>query len=283
MKIFFKILSLGVFSSVVISCGVNRVYPSASYGALKTYTEKPIYNGEKEVATYISGSFRNTKYPQDVGVDEMVDDEVIGGNLSIYRVITNKKFNYYYGLGTSFGSYNFNSELKNFNNDSGNLINENDKLNYYNVNLKTGINLTKTLEKFEYSIIGLELIYVNEFGPYMDKLESLVPQVRSDVLIADEKSIFAFNLNTEITFRINNTNNLGAGIFFGSVLFNDKEKIEDETALISGIILKYNYKDFTLSFISENSTRNISSARFGITYKLISKIKKKPNNDLKTP
>jgi len=282
MNDFLKVIFLGIFSSLVISCGVNRVYPSASYGALKTYTEKPIYNGTKEAALYVSGSLRNTKYPQTIGDYEEVNDKVIGGNISVHRTVTNKNFNYFYGLGASFGSYEFNSDLRNNSNISENFINKNDKLNYYNINLKAGINLTKTWERIEYNIIGLELLYVNEFGPYIDKLSNIASLVPSGVIIANEKSIFAFNLNTEVIFRINKDNNIGVGIFAGRLLFNDQEKINNETPVFSGGSLKYNYKDFTLSVISENSRRDIISMRFGITYKIMSKSKEKAKNEEKS-
>ncbi|PHS61934.1 MAG: hypothetical protein COB12_11290 [Flavobacterium sp.] len=282
MNIFYKIIFLGILSLLVVSCGVNKVYTSASYGALKTYTEKPIYNGEKETAIYVSGSLRNTKYPQAIGDFEEVNDKVIGGNLSVHRAITNKNFNYYYGLGASFGSYEFNSDLINGSNTLENFINENDKLNYYNINLKAGVNLTKTWKRIEYSIIGLELLYVNEFGPYIDRLNSLAPLVPSSVIIANEESIFAFNLNTEVTFRINKDNNIGVGIFAGSVLFNDKDKIKNETPLFSGGSLKYNYKDFTISVIGENSRIDIVSMRFGITYKIVNKSKEKAKSEEKS-
>lgn len=261
-----KILFISLISVLLISCGVERVYTSASYGSLKSYTEKPIYNGKKETATYISGSLSNIKHPQ----DNERDDKVIMGNFSIYRTTTDKRLNYYYGLGGSFGSYQFKSNLIDLDNSTIHFV-DNDKFNFYNLNLKAGVNLTKTWEKIEYSIIGLELIYVNEFGPYIDKLNEL-PQI-PDVIVVDERSILAFNLNSEITFRVNKDNNIGFGIFFGNVLFLDKEKTQNNNGIFNGFSLKYNYKNYTISLINENSASSIKSNRIGITYKLFNKSK----------
>ena len=278
MKILIKLLLIAILSVSFSSCGVKKVYTSASYGSLKSYTEKPIYNGKKETSTYVSGSFSNINHPQ----NNENDDKATMGNFSIYRTTTDKKLNYYYGLGGSFGNYQFKSDLSNLDN-SANYLSENDKLDFYNINLKAGVNLTKTWKKFEYSIVGMEFIYVNEFGSYIDKLSDL-PQI-SDVIIVDEKSIFAFNLNTEITFRINKDNNIGYGMFFGDVLFLDKEKTQNKTqnesAPFYGFLLKYNYKNFTLSLINESSARSIKSIRFGITYRLLNKSKKVKENTKK--
>ncbi|MCF6350655.1 MAG: hypothetical protein L3J23_06430 [Flavobacteriaceae bacterium] len=279
MKILLKGLLISTILVLFISCSAKKVYTSASYGSLKSYTEKPIYNGKKETSTYVSGSLSNLNHPQ----NNESDDKVTMGNFSIYRTTTDKRLNYYYGLGGSFGTYQFRSDLTNLDN-SVNYFSENDKLNFYNINLKAGVNLTKTWKKFEYSIIGVEFVYVNEFGSYIDKLSDL-PQMY-DVAIVDEKSIFAFNLNTEITFRINKDNNIGYGMFLGDLLFLDKEKTRDENGLFYGFILKYNYKNFTISLIKEYSKRSIESTRFGITYKLLNKsksIKVKENADKKRP
>ena len=261
-----KIILFSIIVTLLSSCGARRIYTSASYGSLKSYTEKPINNGEKETATYISGTFSNPRHPQ----DNEDPDKATAGSFSIYRATTDKRLNYYYGLGAGFGTYQFKSELANTDN-SIKYIDENDALNFYNINLKTGINFTKTWERFEYSIVGLEFIYVNEFGPYIDKLNSL-PEI-SEVYVFDKKSIFAFNLNTEITFRINKNNNIGYGIFFGSVLFLDRQETENKSASYNGFILKYNYKDFTISLVKENSAGLINSTQFGLTYKLFSKSK----------
>ncbi|AOR27837.1 hypothetical protein FORMB_07850 [Formosa sp. Hel1_33_131] len=261
-----KIVLFSLALTVLNSCGARRIYTSASYGSLKSYTEKPINNGEKETATYISGSFSNPKHPQ----HNEDADKVTAGNFSIYRATTDKRLNYYYGLGGGFGRYQFKSDLTDSDN-STRYIDKNDALNFYNINLKTGINFTKTWERFEYSIIGLEFIYVNEFGPYIDKLNDL-PEI-SDVVVLGKKSIFAFNLNTEITFRINKNNNIGYGIFFGSVLFLDRQETQNKSASYNGFILKYNYKDFTISLMNEHSAGSINSTQFGLTYKLFSKSK----------
>ena len=107
MKKILKALLICTILVFFISCGVNKVYTSASYGSLKSYTEKPIYNGKKETSTYVSGSFSNLNHPQ----DNESGDKVTMGNFLIYRTTTNKRLNYYYGLGGSFGTYQFKSDL----------------------------------------------------------------------------------------------------------------------------------------------------------------------------
>ena len=60
-------------------------------------------------------------------------------------------------------------------------------------------------------------------------------------------------------------------MFFGDVLFLDKEKTQNENGFFNGFILKYNHKNFTISLINENSASSIKSTRLGITYKLLNK------------
>jgi len=283
MKALLKVVYISITSILVTSCGVDKIYTSASYGSLKTYTEKPIYSGKKEVANYISGSFRNAEYPQRIRSstnNERINDKATGGNFSFHSVVTDKRINFYYGLGASFGNYQFKSDLKNMNPNLDNVFNKNDKLEYYNVNLKVGINHKLTLKKMEFSFIGLELIYVNEFGSYIDKLNNIPQQVSSNVVIANEKSIFAFNLNTEITYRINNVNNIGIGAFVGNILLNNKEKIRNEGTSIGGLTFKYNHKNITISVVTENSTRNITSTRVGVAYRISKKVKTKRNKTI---
>lgn len=255
-----------ILSILLNSCGVKRVYTSASYGSLKSYTEKLIYNGKKETATYVSGSLSNIKHPQ----DNESDDSVIAGDFSIYRTTTDKGFNYYYGLGAGFGTYKFKSDLTHSDN-AINYFNKNEQLNFYNFKLKTGVNLTKTWKKIEYSIIGAEFMYVNEFGSYIDALNNL-PEI-SEVVVVAKKSIFAFNFNSEITFKINKDNNIGFGVFLGNVLFLNKQKLQNENAVYSGFSLKYTHKNFTISLINEHSASLINSTQFGITYKLFNQSK----------
>jgi len=92
VKELLKITIAGFILLLFTSCGVERVYTSASYGGLKTYTEKPIYSGKKEVATYVSGSLNLANHPQ----DNESADKVVAGNFSVYRVTTNKNLNFYY-------------------------------------------------------------------------------------------------------------------------------------------------------------------------------------------
>ena len=112
MKLILKTLLICTIAVFFISCGVNNVYTSASYGSLKSYTEKPIYNGKKETSTYVSGSFSGLSHPQ----NDQNDDKVTMGNFSVYRTTTDKRLNYYYGLGAGFGTYQFKNNLSNSDN-----------------------------------------------------------------------------------------------------------------------------------------------------------------------
>lgn len=270
MKNLFVIFILIALSS----CNVKQVYTSASYGALKSYTEKPIYDGKKASSVYISGSYNQINHPQyltnTISTNtEAESDKASIMNFSIYKTTTEKSFNYYYGLGGSYGNYQFNSDITNLDNTI-NYVKQNEKLAYYNVNLKAGFNFTKTWEKFEYSIGGVELIYVNEFGSYLDKISSL-PNI-PNVVVVDEKSIFAANFNTDITFRVDKEKNIGAGVFVGQVLFLDKVKTHDKDGFFVGFMLKYNYKNFSISMINEHSARKITSTKFGITYSIFNSL-----------
>lgn len=282
MKNIFQILFI-VFASIQFtSCGVERVYTSASYSHLKSHTEKPIYNGNKEVATYFNGSFNNNIHPQR---DEH-NDKANAASFSLYQVRADKFFNYYYGIGGSLGNYIFKSPVSyqdyiNF--TEVELVKKDEKFNYYNINAKSGITFTKTWKKMHCNILGFELIYTNEFGPYIDKINDLQKEENLDrIIIVDKKSIFAFNFNSEVIYRVNNDNNVGLGLFLGNVLFIDKEKTNNHGGFYYGLIVKYNYKDFTLSFVTERASAQIESNSFGITYRIFNKSKSKNKEPTET-
>lgn len=267
MKTHYKYIVL-ILPFILSSCGINQVYTSASYGGLKGYTEKPIYNGEKVTATYASGSLRNGVFPQTTnGI--IADDKVVSGNFLIHQSTSYKEFNYYYGLGGVLGNYKFNSDLENLDSNLDNHFNKGDNLNFYNINAKAGASFKHTWSKVECHFIGVEFLYINEFGPYMDKLNS-IKYTPSDVIIGNLPSFFAFNLNTEFIFRVNNENNIGIGLYMGNVLLNvhQRGRIRNQDTSIGGLTFKYNYKKFTLSAVGESSTENIMSTHFGITYRI---------------
>lgn len=265
MKNYYKILSFITVSFLFVSCVADRVYTSASYGGMKKYTEKPLYNNKNTSAIYLSGGVKTGNRPQ-----EGLKDEVIAGDFFIHRATATKYFNFYYGLGATFGNYKINDSYISPSNGVP-YFQESEKLDYYNFNIKTGFNFIKNLKKVELNIIGLELIYFKESGEYIDRL-GVIPRVKS-IDIMDKREIVTFNITTGAIFKINDNNNFGAGVFLGdSFLSNKSESIfRFEAGTYLGGYLKYNYKRFTASFIYEESNFGIRTSSFGLTCRVLDK------------
>ena len=103
MKTILK-LSLAALLLFVCSCGSRRIYTSGSYAAIKSYTAKPLYKGEKETVTYVSGDIAFGSHKQDGGTFNDTKSLFSG---RIHRSTSGKFYNYYYGAGLSAGSYKF--------------------------------------------------------------------------------------------------------------------------------------------------------------------------------
>ena len=260
MKTLFKIATLSALA-MFMSCDVQRVYTPGSYASVKNYTAKPEYHGEKSSATYISGDISLGKHSQPNGDAPEFDDKKTIVSVNAHRGITAKYFNAHYGLGASYGNYKFKEGLSD-------NITAGETKDFYTVNARAGLTFKLSSRKFDYRLIGFELSYHNEFGPYQDKLSEL-EDIYGDsnvIVVVREESFFTYNLNSEIIYKINEDNALGFGIFFGELLINN-DNMRSESASFGGTMTSYRFKDYTLSFLTESGHRSISSVKFGITYR----------------
>lgn len=278
MKYYCKIVCLLSTFFLFGSCGVENIFTSANYGGLKTYVEKPLYNGKKKSAVYVSGGFKKGNHQP--RMDSR--DDVTGGRFSIHRATTTERFKFYYGLGIDLGTYTFNTDFSNvkkvtkynYQDKSSSFpkIDKGEKFDYKVFNLKAGFNFSKNWDKVEFNIIGFELIYLNESGGYINRLGQ-IPRV-SNVAVIDQESLLAFNLNTEAVFKVDDDNNIGLGLFIGDTFPVGKENnigIRGLTNFYNGVHIKYNYKRVTLSLIYEEGKYSINSTSFGLTYKFLNK------------
>lgn len=252
-----KTILLTVLTLTICSCS-KRVYTSASYGMLKSFTEKPIYKGEKVSATYLSGNI--SKALIEHSVTEDIDDTQNQFALNIHKAISFKNFNTYYGLGASYGKYKF-SSLEN-------IIEEGETKDYYNLNLKAGINFTLSTKKIKFRIIGLEFGYHYEFGSYQRKLDQLA--TNDEVYVNNIKSIPSMNLFSEYVFILNTKSHFSIGSYIGDIILNKKRKqnFYPNGNVFIGSTFSYTYDRYTLSLIIEEIFGNKSSYNFGLSYKL---------------
>ncbi|WP_242202288.1 hypothetical protein [Aestuariivivens insulae] len=260
MRTLFKIVITAYVAIIVQSCGSHRVYTSGSYGSLKSYTEKQHYVDKKTSKTYVSGDVSFGRHMQDGG---SFDDTKTIASLNVHRNITGRSYNYYYGLGGGIGSYHFKEGY----ND---IVDQNEKLNFYNINLKAGINYALTTTKIDYRFIGLELLYTNEFGAYQDKLEALSKLMDEDLIIVNQKSIFTYNFYSEYVFKFSTEEALSLGFYIGG-LFNKMNNDDYEYGYdteFNGFTVGLRLKKYTLHFIHETGQNDIRSTKLGLTYNL---------------
>ena len=162
------------------ACGSERVYTTASYASLKSYTAKQHYIDTKTTKTYVQGDISFGKHMQEAGD---FDDTKTIASINAHRTTTGNFYNFYYGLGASFGNYKFKEGF-----DS--LIDDGEKQSFYNINLKTGANITYTRPKIDYRFLGLELTYHNEFGPYQDPDKHKVLSIDNSMFVKDRSKDF---------------------------------------------------------------------------------------------
>lgn len=248
------------------ACVSNKVYTSASYGGIKKYVEKPLYKGEKASAVYLSGGVRKSNHPQ----LNTISDETLEGSFSVHRAIAVEHFKFYYGLGAALGKYKFNTSYMD-SKDSITYFNKGDELNYHNFNLRLGFNYTKSWEKLEFNVVGLEIIYINEGGEYSNKLAKVPKRDDWEIAIIDQKALLAFNINTEAIFKVDESTNIGIGFFIGDTLFRNKERSYNLSGYYNGAHLKGTHKRFTLSLVYEEGKFGIRSTSLGLTYKFLNK------------
>ena len=258
MKTIIK-LTLVTLSLLVSSCGTHRVYTTGSYASVKSYTDKPLYNGSKESATYVSGDISMGRHEQNDGADFHDAKTLVSG--SVYRSTSGKFYNYYYGGGLTYGRYRFTKGYEN-------LIGNREKQNFYNVNLKTGLNFTYNRPKMEYRFIGIEFTYLNEFGSYQDKLDTLDKSGNDGLEIINVNSMFTYNVYSEYVFKKPNSDSgLLIGFYFGDIINYDVEQFGYKAGY-SGFLVGLKLNRSTISLISESGNGNITSTKFGFTYQL---------------
>ncbi|MGE5943034.1 MAG: hypothetical protein ACM31G_01725 [Flavobacteriales bacterium] len=256
-------LLLGILLS---SCGVERVYTTGSYGSIKSYTEKQHFIDKKTTVTYVSGDVSFGKHSQDDG--SFNDTKTIAA-INIHRNTTGRFYNYYYGLGGAYGTYNFKEGYSD-------LIVKGEKSRFYTINIKSGINYTYTRPKVDWRFIGLEFAYLNEFGPYQDKLSELELNTSNDgsLIIANQKSMFTFHLYSEYVFKISDEKAFTVGFYLGDLLnykntdFYSDATFYSDTTGFSGLTLGLRLKKYAVNVIFETGQGDIKSSKIGLTYKL---------------
>lgn len=238
------------------SCNVNRVYTPANYGVTKRYIAKPIYKDKDVSATYISLGVSTGKHPY--SSEEIADTKFIG-SLNIHQSKSIKRFNFYYGIGFSYGNFNFKNSLDD-------VIKQNESQSFYIINPKIGMSIKKSSSKFDFHFIGMELNYNYENGAYQDKLSKITPS--ESIIIVNEKSLLSYNLSSEILYKINANNTIGLGIFAGDIigLDTDKYNVGNAGTGFGGLTFSYRIKKLTLSTVSQSASRNIESISFGASY-----------------
>ena len=267
-----KRILLLIFSILIFcSCGVNRVYTPANYGATKKYVAKPIYKDTIVSANYISLSFSDGKHPHVINTrnsspglgysskNTIADTKTIG-NINYHTSTSYKKSNFYYGIGFSYGKYNFKNSLDD-------IIVENESRSFYIINPKIGLSFKKISSNFDFHFIGLELNYNYENGAYQDKLSEITPS--SSIRVVNEESLFSLNLFSELLYKVNTNNSIGFGLYFGGIigLNETKYNIKDNDGKgFGGFTFSYRLKKTTFSLVSESAAKNIQSINYGINY-----------------
>lgn len=252
-----KLLSIAFLISLT-SCSSERVYTTASYGSLKSYTAKQHYVDSKTTKTYVQGDVSFGKHMQEAG---NFDDNKTTVSINGHRNTTGKFYNFYYGVGASFGIYKFNRGY-------GDLIDDGEKQNYYNINLKTGANIAYTRPKIDYRFLGLEFAYNNEFGSYQDKLSELVDANDSNLIIVNQKSLLTYHLYSEYALKISDEDAITLGFYFGGLLNLEETNMYNDKNGFSGFTIGLRLKRYTLSILYESGQNEIRSTKLGLTYQL---------------
>ena len=257
MKTVLRLISVFAIS-IFTSCGSTRVYTTGSYGSLKSYTEKQHYTDKKTTKTYISGDVSFGKHPQ---LAESFNDTKTITAINVHRNTTGRQYNFYYGFGVAFGKYNFEESYQD-------IIDKGEKSKFFTVNLKSGINYTYTRPKVDWRFIGLEFAYLNESGAYQDKLSELTSAIDNDLIIANQKSMFTYQLYSEYVFKISDKEAFTLGFYAGDLLnYNDKKRYDGVTGF-SGFSFGLRLNKYILSVIFETGQGDIHSTKIGLTYQL---------------
>lgn len=257
MNYSFKVLLI-LCITLLNSCGSNRIYTTGSYGAIKSYTEKPLFKGEKETATYVSGDVVFGSHEQEG--DTFKDTKTLI-SADIHRSTSGRWYNYYYGAGLSMGAYKFERGYSS-------LINDGEKSKFYNFNLKSGFNINYNRPKTEWRFIGIELMYFNEFGPYQNKLNNLRNNQDTNLDVINIKSFFTYNIFSEYVFKsVRNDRGFMLGFYAGDIINYDEEVFVYDAAY-NGFMFGFILKQLTISLIIESGNGGIHGTKVGVSYKL---------------
>lgn len=267
-----KILILAGFV-LFTSCGVNRIYTSASFGNLKTHTAKPIYKDSTVSSNYVSGSLSyginkhdrdNTNIslkPEGNEKEVSYTDTKVMGSFAIHRSTSLKYFNYYYGLTANYGSYTFKLPLQD-------AIVKNEQQSFLVINPKIGFSIKKTSATSETHFIGLEITYHKEFGEYHRKLNEI--PTSNSIIVVNPTSLYGFNVFAEQIYKFNNQQSAGFSVYIGNIIGLNHKKYNigeyKNKTRYGGGILHYRYKKCTFSFIKENTKISLQDTRLGVSY-----------------
>ncbi len=262
-----KNLLIIILSLLLLSCGIDRIYTSGTYSSIKSYTAKPEYRNKDTSAVYISGDYSKGEHSQfgnystsGLAQKERKDTKDLM-SLSIHKSITRENFNFYYGIGGTYGNYTFKS-------DFFDIVKLNEKKDFYSFNTKMGINYNLPTKKMDWRIIGLELGYNYEFGPYQNILARIKERAEDlpRILVVNEKSFFSYNFNSEAVFKLKNSSAIGIGFFIGDIL-NNLEELKGKDSSFYGLFFSYRHKRYTFSYIEEIGNE-VRSSKFGLSYQL---------------
>ncbi|OUS03465.1 hypothetical protein A9Q86_00705 [Flavobacteriales bacterium 33_180_T64] len=225
---------------------------------MKSYTEKPHYLDKKKSATYVSGDLSFGEHLQDGGD---FDDTKIIAALNVHRSTTGRFYNFYYGFGATYGTYKFKEGYEN-------LIVDEEKKSFYTINFKSGINYTYTRPKVDWRFVGLEFTYLNEFGPYQDKLAKLIANNDGGLTIANQKSMFTYQLYSEYVFKTKDGGSFTFGFYIGDLLNYKNTELYSGVTGFSGITFGFTFNKCTLHAVFESGEGDIKSTKIGLTYRL---------------
>ena len=254
------VVALSLCTLFLTSCGVSRVYPSASYTAIHDYVPKPEYRGTPDKGFYLSG---NVSTGSNQHFDGSGKDSRFMASFNATKSYTGKYFNAYYGAGLGVGTYTFKPGL-----DS--IIMPNERKTFYTISGRGGINFTLAGDRWDFRLVGFNLKYVYEFGPYQDKLADIANALPSNtsVLVINERSMISPYFNSEALYKIDEHNVFGLEFFYGSVLINNSKRLSGRGTGFGGLNVTYRNKNLTFNVGHETGKGNLSSTRFGIAYKL---------------
>ncbi|MBW1294232.1 hypothetical protein [Aquimarina litoralis] len=273
MKKCIKVGILLIILQSLISCSATRPFKSftnGSHGSVNSYTAKPIYNGENTSEIYASGTLdiaRQEQFRQDD------DDRKTVASLDVYKSFSRKWLNFFYGANAAYGTFTFKDEELDLNSGQA-IITLDEKLDFYNVGLKAGVNFKVSTSKFEFRPVGLKVMYTYEFGPYQDKLDEIDNIMLQDYNVLNKKSFFTILEESEVLYKINTNNSVGLGVFAGL------NTIRDTGASIIGGMASYRYKRVIFSYLFQSTfidteevegqdrSIGINSHKIGIAFQL---------------